>query len=91
MAEGDLIAGNAMTEDEAGSDVGAAAHDGGATGEEYCSTGRSRSSATLPIADVFVTYAVTDPDAGFLGDPRVRRAPESAGHRRRVRRSPRWA
>ncbi|MFG3252532.1 acyl-CoA dehydrogenase family protein [Streptomyces sp. NPDC048172] len=76
MAAGDLIAGNAMTEDEAGSDVGrirttATRADGadGADGMDggYVLRGEKSFVSNAPIADVFVTYAVTDPAAGFLG------------------------
>ncbi|MFI0897919.1 acyl-CoA dehydrogenase family protein [Streptomyces sp. NPDC020983] len=67
MAAGDVIAGNAMTEDEAGSDVGrirttATPADGG-----YVLDGQKSFVSNAPVADVFVTYAVTDPAAGFLG------------------------
>jgi clorobiocin biosynthesis protein CloN3 len=67
MAAGDLVAGNAMTEDEAGSDVGRIRTTAVRTGEGYVLRGEKSFVSNAPIADVFVTYAVTDPTAGFLG------------------------
>ena len=67
MAAGDVIGANAMTEDGAGSDVSklrvTARLDGGA----YVLDGEKSFASNAPVADVFVTYAVTDPHAGFLG------------------------
>ncbi|MEV5833572.1 acyl-CoA dehydrogenase family protein [Nocardia sp. NPDC052112] len=67
MAAGELVAGNAMTEADAGSDVGrlstvAERVDGG-----YRLTGTKTFVSNGPVADVFVTYAVTDPTAGHFG------------------------
>jgi alkylation response protein AidB-like acyl-CoA dehydrogenase len=67
LATGELIAGNAMTEAEAGSDVGdlrttARPVDGG-----YVLDGVKSFVSNGPVADVYVTYAVTDPDAGHWG------------------------
>ncbi|MDX3240502.1 acyl-CoA dehydrogenase family protein [Streptomyces sp. ME18-1-4] len=67
MAAGDLIAGNAMTEDEAGSDIGRIRTTATRTGEGYVLAGEKSFVSNAPVADVFVTYAVTDPSAGFLG------------------------
>lgn len=67
MASGDLIAGNAMTEDEAGSDVGRLRTTAVRSGEGYRLDGEKSFVSNAPVADVFVTYAVTDPSAGFLG------------------------
>lgn len=67
MAAGDLIAGNAMTEDGAGSDVGEIRTTAVRSGEGYVLTGEKSFVSNAPVADVFVTYAVTDPTAGFLG------------------------
>lgn len=67
MADGSLIAANAMTEDDAGSDVGrlaaTARHDNG----DYIVDGEKSFASNAPVADIFVTYAVTNPKAGFLG------------------------
>ncbi|HEV2641033.1 MAG TPA: acyl-CoA dehydrogenase family protein [Actinocrinis sp.] len=67
MASGDLVAGNAMTEDEAGSDVGRIKTTATRSGEGYLLRGEKSFVSNAPIADVFVAYAVTDPAAGFLG------------------------
>jgi clorobiocin biosynthesis protein CloN3 len=67
MAQGDVIAGNAMTEDEAGSDVGRIRTTAVRSGDDYIIDGEKSFVSNAPIAEVFVTYAVTDPAAGFLG------------------------
>lgn len=67
MAAGELIAGNAMTEDEAGSDVGRIKTTAVRSGGGYVLDGEKSFVSNAPIADVFVTYAVTNPSAGFLG------------------------
>ncbi|WP_031522767.1 acyl-CoA dehydrogenase family protein [Streptomyces sp. NRRL F-5123] len=67
MASGDVIAGNAMTEDEAGSDVGRIRTTATRTEGGYVLDGEKSFVSNAPVADVFVTYAVTDPAAGFLG------------------------
>ncbi|MGW7820218.1 acyl-CoA dehydrogenase family protein [Streptomyces puniciscabiei] len=67
MAAGDLVAGNAMTEDEAGSDIGRIRTTATRQGDGYLLEGEKSFVSNAPIADVFVTYAVTDPSAGFLG------------------------
>ncbi|MFI0939895.1 acyl-CoA dehydrogenase family protein [Streptomyces sp. NPDC021020] len=67
MAAGDVIAGNAMTEDEAGSDVGRIRTTATRTEGGYVLDGEKSFVSNAPVADVFVTYAVTDPAAGFLG------------------------
>ncbi|MDT9701308.1 acyl-CoA dehydrogenase family protein [Streptomyces sp. P17] len=67
LASGELIASNAMTEDEAGSDVGALRTAARRAGSGFVLDGRKSWASNAPVADVVVTYAVTDPDAGFLG------------------------
>jgi len=67
LACGDLVAANAMTEDEAGSDVGTLSVTARADGDDYVLDGEKSWASNAPIADVIVTYAVTDPRAGFLG------------------------
>jgi clorobiocin biosynthesis protein CloN3 len=67
LAKGDLIAANAMTEDDAGSDVGRLAVKARRDGDEYVLDGHKSWASNAPIADLFVSYAVTDPAAGFLG------------------------
>jgi clorobiocin biosynthesis protein CloN3 len=67
LADGRLIAGNAMTEREAGSDVGKLAVTARRDGDHYVLSGEKSFVSNASVADVFVTYAVTDPGAGFLG------------------------
>ncbi|MFE1397810.1 acyl-CoA dehydrogenase family protein [Nocardiopsis dassonvillei] len=67
MAGGELVAGNAATEEGAGSDVNAMAttarpEDGG-----YVLDGTKSFVSNAAEADVLVAYAVTDPSAGFFG------------------------
>ena len=66
LCSGELIAGNAMTEPEAGSDVSrlatrAARVDGG-----YILDGTKSFVSNGPVADVYVTYATTDPDGAYF-------------------------
>jgi L-prolyl-[peptidyl-carrier protein] dehydrogenase len=67
IGTGRTVAGNAMTEDEAGSDVGRLATTAVADGDSYVLTGVKSFVSNAPLADVFITYAVTAPEAGFLG------------------------
>ncbi|GAB3152865.1 acyl-CoA dehydrogenase family protein [Amycolatopsis sp. NPDC004378] len=67
LAAGDLIAGNAMTEPEAGSDVGALRTTATAVDGGFVLNGVKSFVSNGPVADVLVTYAVTDPDAGHWG------------------------
>ncbi|MFF8773597.1 acyl-CoA dehydrogenase family protein [Kitasatospora sp. NPDC015120] len=67
MAAGELIAGNAMTEDEAGSDISRIRTTATRRGGGYVLDGEKSFVSNAPIADVYVTYAVTDASAGFLG------------------------
>ncbi|MEU6145036.1 acyl-CoA dehydrogenase family protein [Streptomyces sp. NPDC047081] len=67
LAAGRLIAGNAMTEPEAGSDssrlgMTATAVDGG-----FLLNGTKSFVSNGPAADVYVTYGTVNPKAGFLG------------------------
>ncbi|MEV6694622.1 acyl-CoA dehydrogenase family protein [Micromonospora sp. NPDC051196] len=67
LATGALVAANAMTEDGAGSDIGAIAATARQDGDDYVIDGEKSWASNAPIADVMVTYAVTNPRAGFLG------------------------
>jgi clorobiocin biosynthesis protein CloN3 len=71
LANGELIAANAITEDEAGSDTGRLAMKGvridTADGDHFRLTGEKSFSSNAPLADLFVTYAVTAPEDAFLG------------------------
>ncbi|MFF7459414.1 acyl-CoA dehydrogenase family protein [Kitasatospora sp. NPDC008115] len=67
LASGELVASNAMTEDGAGSDIGNIAVTAEPTGDGYLLNGEKSWASNAPIANLVVTYAVTDPRAGFLG------------------------
>lgn len=67
LAAGELIASNAMTEDGAGSDIGSLATTARRTGDGYLLNGEKSWASNAPICDLVVTYAVTDPKAGFMG------------------------
>lgn len=69
LAAGDLIAANAMTEDGAGSDLSRLATTAtpDPAGDAYVLDGEKSFASNAPEADLLVTYAVTDPKAGFLG------------------------
>jgi clorobiocin biosynthesis protein CloN3 len=67
MASRPLIAANAMTEDGAGSDVSRLSTTAETDGDAYVLNGVKSFVSNGPLADVFVTYAVTNPRAGYLG------------------------
>ena len=67
LAGGDIIAANAVTEDEAGSDVGRLQTTARRVNDHYVLDGEKSFASNAPLADVLMTYAVTDPRAGFLG------------------------
>jgi L-prolyl-[peptidyl-carrier protein] dehydrogenase len=67
LAKGSLIAANAMTEDEAGSDVAALSTTLVRDGDDYVLDGVKSFVSNAPDADVFVVYATSDSQAGFLG------------------------
>jgi clorobiocin biosynthesis protein CloN3 len=67
LASGELVAANAMTEDEAGSDVSRLTTTAVRDGDGWRLDGVKSFVSNGPIADVLVTYAVTDPAAGYLG------------------------
>jgi clorobiocin biosynthesis protein CloN3 len=68
LASGRLVAANAITEDGAGSDVSAMAMTATPDGDGgYVLNGEKSWASNAPEADVIVTYAITDPQAGFLG------------------------
>jgi alkylation response protein AidB-like acyl-CoA dehydrogenase len=67
LCAGDLIAGNAMTEPDAGSDVGTLATTAVAAPGGFVLNGTKSFVSNGPVADVLVTYAVTDPAAGHWG------------------------
>lgn len=67
LTSGRLVGANAMTEEAAGSDVGRLAARAERDGQHYVLSGHKSFVSNAPLADVFVTYAVTEPKAGFLG------------------------
>ncbi|MEU2614739.1 acyl-CoA dehydrogenase family protein [Micromonospora sp. NPDC007271] len=67
MCRGELVAGNAMTEAGAGSDVSRLATTAVEAAGGWRLTGTKTFVTNGPVADVFVTYATTDPAAGHLG------------------------
>lgn len=67
MCSGELIAGNAMTETEAGSDVSRLSVTAERVEGGWVLDGEKSFVSNGPAADVYVTYAVTDPKAGPFG------------------------
>jgi clorobiocin biosynthesis protein CloN3 len=67
MARGDLVAANAMTEDQAGSDIGSLATTVARDGDDYVLDGAKSFVSNAPAADVFIVYGTSDPASGFLG------------------------
>ncbi|MGC4868597.1 acyl-CoA dehydrogenase family protein [Micromonospora sp. DT53] len=67
ICSGEVVAGNAMTESGAGSDVSRLAVTATATADGYLLNGEKTFVTNGPVADVLVTYATTDPLAGHLG------------------------
>lgn len=67
MASGRLIAANAITEDEAGSDVSRLTVSAGRSGDTYVLNGEKSFASNAPVAGLLVTYAVSNEHAGFLG------------------------
>lgn len=67
ICTGELIAGNAMTEVEAGSDVSRLALTGRRVAGGWVLDGEKSFVSNGPAADVYVAYATTDPKAGHLG------------------------
>lgn len=67
MCGGNAIGANAMTEAEAGSDVFALKAKATRDGDTYRLNGTKNFVTNGPVADVFVTYASTNPAHGYLG------------------------
>ncbi|PXX58047.1 L-prolyl-[peptidyl carrier protein] dehydrogenase [Nocardia tenerifensis] len=67
FATGDLIAANAITEDDAGSDVSRLAVTARHDVDAYVLDGEKSFVSNGPVADLMVTYATTAPNGGFLG------------------------
>lgn len=67
LCSGELIGANAITEDEAGSDVFALKTRATREGNVYILDGQKSYVSNGPVADIFVVYAVTNPSHGYLG------------------------
>ncbi|MEU9337995.1 acyl-CoA dehydrogenase family protein [Streptomyces sp. NPDC048290] len=67
MCTGELIAGNAITEADAGSDVSRLAVTAQRVPGGWRLNGEKSFVSNGPLADVYLTYATTDPNAGHFG------------------------
>jgi alkylation response protein AidB-like acyl-CoA dehydrogenase len=67
LSSGEWVGANAITEEGAGSDATRLAARADRAGEDYVLTGEKCFVSNGPAADVFVVYAVTQPDLGYLG------------------------
>jgi alkylation response protein AidB-like acyl-CoA dehydrogenase len=67
LSSGEWVGANAITEEEAGSDATRLAARAVRAGDDYVLTGDKCFVSNGPVAEVFVVYAVTQPDLGFLG------------------------
>lgn len=67
LCSGELTAGNAMTEPEAGSDISRLATRATKVDGGYLLDGTKSFVSNGPVADLYVTYATTDPDGGYFG------------------------
>lgn len=68
LVTGELIAGNAMTEAQAGSDVGALQTFAEPVDGGFLVTGTKSFVTNGPVADVFIVYAATDRRSAHLGN-----------------------
>ncbi|MEU9343149.1 acyl-CoA dehydrogenase family protein [Streptomyces sp. NPDC048278] len=67
LCSGELVAGNAMTEPESGSDVSRLTTRATRVEGGYLLDGVKSFVSNGPVADLYVTYATTDPDGGYFG------------------------
>lgn len=67
FSKGELIGSYALTEPDAGSDVGSMQTTARLDGDEYVLNGTKCFASVGPYAQTYVTYAKTDPDAGAKG------------------------
>src|SRR5690606_5538205 len=67
LCSGKLIAVNAMTEADSGSDAFAMRTSARREGDDFVLNGTKTFSSNGPIADLAVVYAQTDPAKGYLG------------------------
>src|ERR1700730_17621438 len=67
LCSGGLIGANAITEQDAGSDVSRLATTAERVGDRYVITGENTFVSNGPMADVFLVYATSQPGHGYLG------------------------
>ncbi|WP_447008040.1 acyl-CoA dehydrogenase family protein [Saccharothrix isguenensis] len=67
LSSGEWVGANAITEEDAGSDVTAMRATARRDGDDYVLDGVKSFVSNAPVADVFVLYASTDPGFGHLG------------------------
>jgi len=67
LAKGELIGSYALTEPDAGSDVGNMQSTATPDGDDYVLNGTKCFASVGPFAQTYVTYAKTDPDKGTKG------------------------
>jgi alkylation response protein AidB-like acyl-CoA dehydrogenase len=67
LSSGEWVGANAITEEGAGSDATRLATRADRAGADYVLTGEKSFVSNGPVADVFVIYAMTRPDLGYLG------------------------
>lgn len=67
MCSGEIIGANAITEAEAGSDAFSLKTRAEKSDAGYRLTGAKSYASNGPVAHVFLVYAMTDPDKGYLG------------------------
>ena len=67
LSSGEWVGANAITEEDAGSDATRLAARAVRTGGDYVLTGEKCFVSNGPVADVFVVYAATEPELGYLG------------------------
>jgi alkylation response protein AidB-like acyl-CoA dehydrogenase len=67
LSSGEWVGANAITEEGAGSDATRLSSRAERVGENYVLTGEKCFVSNGPAADVFVVYAATQPELGYLG------------------------
>lgn len=67
MCNGQWIAAQAMTEPDAGSDVFSLSTQAKRSGDNYILNGKKCMISLAPVADVYLVFATTNPDAGRWG------------------------
>jgi len=67
LSSGEWVGANAITEEEAGSEVTRLAVKADREADGYVLTGEKSFVSNGPLADVFVVYATSQPESGYLG------------------------